>query len=183
MTNYHKGGIMDNRYTFDELYLEQLYDLYSAEEQVYRSLPQYIDAVDSKELRATLNHYFLELEEHLTRLNSIFMEMRIKPSGQACDAVQGILLETHGIIQHGSRSPVKDAAIIAAVQRLQHYKMAVYGTARTYARHFNYNKSMIGLQKSLNEEGEADRQLTRLAEGGVFTTGINEEAYQMKSSI
>lgn len=171
---------MNQPYTFQQLFAEQLNDLISAEEQIAAVMPTVIPVTSSGELREAFDLYAKEVQHHIELLHQIFSELRIAPSGEKCTAVQGMIEEEGGIIHHGGNSAVKDAALIAAVQRLQHYKMALYGTARTFARHLEYNKAMGALQRSLNEETEMDRKLTRLAEGGIFTTGINEEACRCK---
>jgi ferritin-like metal-binding protein YciE len=167
---------MSQPYSFHELFIEQINDLYSAEEQVSPVLPRIIAVTSSGSLREEFDIYFQELEQHIEHLKVIFQEISSAPKGSVCKAVEGMLEEVEQVIHHGGNSAVKDAALIAILQRIIHYKIAVYGTARTFARHLNYNKNMDLLQRALNEEGEADKKLTRLAEGGMFTTGINEEA-------
>lgn len=172
---------MPHSYSFHQLLNEQLDDLYSAEEQVVEALPKIIEVTSSGELREAFDAYLKELFQHVEHLHKIFQEVRIHPKGIKSPAMEGILSLADEVINHGGNSAVKDSALIAIVQRVQHYKIAVYGTARTFCRHLNFNKATELLQRSLNDEGEADRQLTRLAEGGIFTTGINEEACRAKA--
>lgn len=170
-------------YTFHQLLSEQLNDLYSAEEQIAQALPPMIAVTSSGELREAFTAYLNEVKQHVSNLNKILQEIKVSPMGSRCPAMDGILDAAEGVINRGGNSSVKDASLIAIVQRLQHYKIAVYGTARTFCRHLNYGKAMDLLQRALNEEGESDRQLTRLAEGGIFTTGINEEACKTKTTV
>ncbi len=165
-------------YSFQELFLEQLNDLYSAEEQIAQVLPRIIDVTSSGELRDAFSHYLQEVNHHTDYLKKIFGDLQLSPNGAKCMAIEGMIEEGEAVMQHGGNSAVKDAALIAILQRLQHYKIAVYGTARTFARHLNCNKvvDLHNLQRALNEEGETDKKLTKLAEGGMFSTGINEEA-------
>lgn len=167
---------MPQSYTFRELFHEQLNDLFSAEEQILAILPKLISVTSSGDLRETFNHYLQEINTHTQHLTETLEESKMGPKGFICKAIEGMLEEADNLIHRGGNSAVKDAALIAMMQRLQHYKIAVYGTARTYARHLNENKAMDLLQRALNEEAEADKKLTKLAEGGIFTTGINEEA-------
>lgn len=167
---------MSEPYSFRELYTELLNDLFSAETQIHPVLPKVISYTSSGELRETFTLYKKEIELHLQHLNEVIEESKPGPKNYLCKAVEGILEEIDNAIPHGGNSAVKDAAFISIIQRLQHYKMAVYGTARTYARHLNESKAMDSLQRALNEEAEMDKKLTKLAEGGLFTTGINEEA-------
>lgn len=167
---------MPQTYTFQALLLEQMNDLYAAEELCSEFLPKIIDVTSSGELRETFDDYLKNVSEHITYLNASLQEMKLRLTNAKCPPIAGIVEEAQTVIEHGGNSSTKDAALIAIVQRIQHYKMAVYGTARTFARHLNFNDSMELLQRALNEEGEKDRQLTRIAEGGLFSTGINEEA-------
>lgn len=166
-------------FSFQNLYIEQLNELYSGEEQVTVLLPQIIAFASSEELRNLLDHYLEEVHRHIKNLEACFQEAQAKPNGLKCSPIEGIISETEVVIHRGGNSAIKDAALIAMVQRLTHFKMAVYGTARTFARHLNY-RAIDPLQRALNEEGETDRYLTRLAEGGIFTTGINEVACRAK---
>ena len=169
-------------YSLHQLYDELINDLFSAETQIEASLPQWIDVASSADLREELNHYLVQVRHHLDSLSQIFEDLNEKPKGHRSGAVEGIVALMTQVVHHGGNSPVKDAGIIANLQRLQHYKMATYGTARTFARHLDNNKAMDALQRALNEEGESDRKMTRLAEGGFLTKGINQEAQRVKTS-
>lgn len=170
-----------NNYTLQELYKEFVNDLFSAETQIAEALPNMIDVSSSGDLREELSHYLIEVKNHIEFLNRVFIELKEEPTGKKSIAIEGILDMAEQVVKHGGNSPVKDAGLIAHVQRLQHHKMATYGTVRTFARHLDYSKSMDLLQRALNNEGEADRKLTKIAEGGFFTTGINEVATKTKS--
>lgn len=165
-------------FSFQNLFIEHINELYSAEQQVVKVLPSIISEVASNELRDALDHYLVENQEHMKFLEACFLELKISPSGDVCKPIEGIIEEINEIKSKGN-SPIKDAALIGMVQRLMHFKIAVYGTARTFARHLNYH-SMDNLQRALNNEEKKDKYLTRLAEGGMFTTGINEEACRSK---
>lgn len=166
-------------FSFQTLFIDQLNELYSAEEQITVILPNIIAVSSSMELRDLLDLYLQEVNKHIKSLDACFQEINEHPSGEKCKPIEGMMEETEAVIHRGGNSAIKDAALIAIVQRVIHFKIAVYGTARTFARHLNY-RAMDILQRSLNEEGEADRYLTRLAEGGIFSTGINEAACRSK---
>jgi ferritin-like metal-binding protein YciE len=172
---------MPDKYSFQTLFVEQLNDLLSAEEQIAKFLPHVVDVTSCSELREAFECYLQETFHHLDYIKKIFTNLNINGNKVKCKAIEGMIEEGKDVMHHGGNSPVKDAALIAIVQRLQHYKIAVYGTARTFARHLNSSKvvDLHNLQRALNEEGEADKKLTRLAEGGMFTTGINEEAVKV----
>lgn len=180
------GGIMAEQYSFQAVFIEQINDLLSAELLINKALPRYIEVVSSSSLHAALVLYWKETTQHASTLLKILEELNfaISPSVRSvCKTIEGTLEEADAVMRHDGDSPVKDASFIAIIQRLQHYKMAIYGTARTFARHLEYNQAMILLQHALIEEAEADRNLTYLAEGGLFTNGINEEAYKAKVGV
>lgn len=171
---------MPNPYSFHVLLNEQLNDLYSSENQAAEVMPKIIDVTSSEDLRNEFSQYLQEINSHIENLNMIFEDLKLQPTGLKSPPVEGIFQEADEAIAHGGNSSVKDAALIAIIQRLQHYKIAVYGTTRTFARHLNHHRAMEMLQRALNDEGESDRKLTRLAEGGVFSKGINELACKSK---
>jgi ferritin-like metal-binding protein YciE len=166
-------------YSFQNLFIEQLNELYSGEQQIAAALPEAISVASSNDLRIALDNYLLAVRHHIQFLEACFGELKVNPSIEKCKPIEGILEEMVDVEHHGGNSAVKDASLIGMIQRLLHYKMAIYGTARTFARHLNYH-AMDFLQRALNEEGEMDKKLTYLAEGGIFSTGINEEAVRTK---
>lgn len=170
-------------YTFQNLYVEQINDLHGAESQILSALPVWLEMTSSEELRQAFGLYLQEVRHHIEHLDKILGDLKMSSFAVKNNTVEGILSQGEAAAHHGGNSSVKDAALIAIVQRLIHYKMAIYGSARTYARHLDLNKAMDNLQRCLNEEGECDRNLTRIAEGGVFTTGINELACKAKAYV
>jgi ferritin-like metal-binding protein YciE len=169
---------MAESYTFQALFLEQLNDIYTAEEQVIPLLPRLLDITSATSLREEFGRYAKLLDKHLQNLQQSFASLHTTSIGSPCTSIPGILQEIEQVMHHGGNSAVKDAALIALMQRIQHLKMAMYGTCRTYARHLNEDDIMDFCQQALHEEIEADKKLTLLAEGGVFTTGINQEAVE-----
>jgi ferritin-like metal-binding protein YciE len=162
--------------TLHSLFVEELKDLYDAENQVVQALPKMAGAASSPDLKQAFEHHLQQSREHITRLNQVFNQVGERAQGKTCEAMKGLLKEGNEVIQAVGDPAVKDAALIAAAQRVEHYEMAGYGTVRTYANELGYGDVASLLQTTLDEEGEADKKLTKLAEGGLLTSGINEKA-------
>lgn len=170
-------------YTFKDLYFEQLNTLYSVEQQIVESFPKLMDVISSTELRESYSHYLTEVRQHIDKLETIFTDLKLNPIKEMNLTVKGILDEGNRAAQHSGNSCVKDSALIVVAQCLMHYKMALYGSTRTFATHLDYTKAVDLLQKALNEESESNNTLTKIAEGGLFTTGINELACKEKAYV
>lgn len=161
-----------------DLYIDQLRDLYSAEEQLTTALPKMARAASSTELQQAFNDHLDETQEQKRRLEQIFSDLGISPRGETCEAMQGLIKEGEEIINTPADAMVKDAALIAAAQRVEHYEMAGYGTVRTFADELGFSEAKSLLQETLDEEGAANKKLNSLAEGGLFSVGINQKAMQ-----
>lgn len=159
-----------------DLYVEQLRDLYSAESQLMSALPKMAKAASSSTLKTAFQQHLEETRNQKQRLEQIFSAMGSRPDGKVCEAMAGLIEEGEEAIQATGDPQVKDAALIAAAQRVEHYEMAGYGVVRTFASELGFNDAKSLLQKSLDEEGNADKKLTSIAEGGLFSPGINEKA-------
>lgn len=159
-----------------DLLTHELKDLYSAEQQILIALPKMIEAVSSKELREGLKKHMEETKEQVSRLELISENMNSSLWGETCRGMEGIIKEGEKILGMKADPALKDAAIIGAAQRVEHYEMASYGCAVTYARTIDLDDVADLLQKTLDEEGEANKTLTGIAEGGLFTEGVNEKA-------
>jgi len=159
-----------------DLYVEQLRDLYSAETQLVDALPKMAQAASSTDLKKAFQNHLDETRTQKQRLEQIFSEIGTSPEGETCKAMEGLIKEGEQVIQANGDPKVKDAALIAAAQRVEHYEMAGYGTVRTYANELGFSNAKSLLQRTLDEEGNADKKLNSLAEGGIFSTGINEKA-------
>lgn len=152
------------------LFEEQIQDLYSGETQIIQTLPDMIDAAHDDDLRSALEEHLKETEEQKDRLERLANNEGFKPKGAKCKGMEGILEEGDELVsEEAEDDSVRDAAIIAAAQRVEHYEMAGYGTARTYARMLGLDDAATTLQKTLNEEQDADEKLTRIAESHVNT--------------
>ena len=150
--------------SLQELYLEQLRDLHSAERQIIEALPKMIEKASHPELRRGFELHLRQTEEQLRRLEQIGKRIGQDLSGHKCKGMEGLLEEGEELMEERADSDVLDAALIAAAQRVEHYEMAGYGCARTYARLLGLEDDARTLQQTLDEEGETDHKLTELAE-------------------
>ena len=147
-----------------KLYIEQLQDLYSAEEQMLEALPKMIENTTHPELKQGFQQHFQQTEQQKQRLEQIFQELGEEPGGHFCKGMQGLVKEADETIKEFTDSDVLDAALIAGAQRIEHYEMAGYGCARTYAHMLGLGDQATLLQRTLDEEGDTDHKLTDLAE-------------------
>ena len=154
-----------------DLYVDELKDLYNAENQLLKALPKMAKKASAPELRQAFTDHLEQTRGHVDRLEQIFEELGEKPSGKTCKAMKGLVEEGKEIIEEDGDDSVLDAALIGAAQRVEHYEIAGYGVVRTFASLLGEDEAMGLLQRTLNEEGETDKKLTRLAE-----TVINVEA-------
>src|SRR3954469_1231625 len=150
--------------TLEDLFVAELKDLYSAENQLLKALPKMAKAATSKSLQNGFTKHLKQTEGHVSRLEKVFEELGVSPRGKKCKAMEGLIEEGQEVIDEEADPHVKDAALIAAAQRVEHYEMAGYGCVRTYANLLNHKRAATLLQQTLNEEGETDKSLTKLAE-------------------
>jgi ferritin-like metal-binding protein YciE len=155
---------------------EQLEDLYSAEQQLIDALPKMASAASSEELRSAFNEHLGETRGHLERLKDILPTVGIQSPSETCEAMEGLIREGEKIITADGDPMAKDAALIAAAQRIEHYEIAAYGTARTLADILDLDEAKDLLDQTLDEEANADKLLTKIATGGLFRAGVNERA-------
>src|SRR5882724_2283958 len=149
--------------SLQELYVEQLQDLYSAEEQIIKALPKMIEAAQSDELRSALKEHLEVTRKQASRIETICQELGEDAQNEKCKGMEGVLKEGSDLLKEVSKE-VRDAAIIAAAQRVEHYEMAGYGTARTYATLLGFSEAASMLEQTLEEEKEADQTLSELTE-------------------
>jgi ferritin-like metal-binding protein YciE len=145
----------------------QLRDLYSAEEQLIDALPKMAEAASSTELKTAFNSHLGETRRQKDRLERCFKLLGKEVQSESCDAMEGLISEGEEIINMDGDPDVKDAALIAAAQRVEHYEIAGYGCARTFARRLGKQQVAELLQETLDEEGNADKMLTDIAESFV----------------
>jgi ferritin-like metal-binding protein YciE len=149
--------------SLQELYVEQLQDLYSAEQQIIKALPKMIEAAQSDELSSALKEHLEVTRKQASRIDTICQELGEDVEGEKCKGMEGVLKEGSELVKEVSVE-IRDAAIIAAAQRVEHYEMAGYGTARTYATLLGFEEAAGLLEQTLEEEKEADQTLSDLAE-------------------
>lgn len=150
--------------TFEELFIDELKDIHDAENRIVKALPKMIKGASSKELGAALRDHLGQTEEHIARLDRALERLDETSGKKACEAMKGLLEEAEGLLQESNDPAVKDAAIIAAAQKVEHYEMATYGTLREWARQLGYDDIASTLQKTLDEEEMADKKLTLISE-------------------
>jgi len=162
--------------TLNDLFLEQLQDLYSAETQLVQALPKLASASSNEELRDAFEQHLAETRNHVTRLTQIFEQLGETPGTEVCKGMQGLIKEGDEVLQMKGQAAVIDAGLIAAAQRVEHYEIAAYGTAKTLADQLDQDEAKSLLDDTLNEEGKADKLLTKIATGGLLGSGVNQEA-------
>lgn len=149
--------------TMKELLLDELQDLYSAETQITKALPKMAKTSSNAELKHAFEGHLKETEGHVQRLEKIFKHLQENAKGKTCEGMKGLLKEGEERIKEGGEPDVVDAGLIAAAQRVEHYEIAAYGSARTYAELLNENEVAKLLDDTLNEEKSADQKLTKIS--------------------
>jgi len=150
-----------------DLYIHELKDLYSAERQIIQALPKMIKAASSDKLRAGFQEHLKQTEGHANRLQKILSSLGQTTRGKKCKGMEGVIAEGAEILKQEADSEVRDAGLISAAQRVEHYEIAGYGTARTYAELTGDNEAARLLQTTLNEEAETDKKLSHLAKSEI----------------
>src|SRR5262245_9331731 len=150
-----------------DLYLADLGDVLNAEKQLTQALPQMAEASTNEELRSAFEDHLAVTKEHVRRLETIFDELGTPARGKKCVGMEGLIAEGKEKMEEGLDPMVLDAALIAAAQRVEHYEIAAYGTLRSYAQQLGYDNQADLLQQTLDEEGDADKLLTEIAESAV----------------
>jgi ferritin-like metal-binding protein YciE len=149
--------------SLQELYVEQLRDLYNAESQLVKALPKMAKAAQSEALRQGFEHHLEQTTGHVDRLEQIFSAMDESPKGRKCAGMEGLVKEGEEVIKEQSSSDALDAGLIASAQRVEHYEIAAYGTVRSFAKFLGDNEAVDLLQQTLDEEKETDEKLTELS--------------------
>ena len=148
-----------------ELLIEELQDIYSAEDMILSALPKMAEKASSLELRSAFNEHLQQTRGHVQRLDRIFDQMpKVDRKDKKCKGMEGIIKDSKDLISEDAEPEVLDAGMIAGAQRVEHYEMAAYGTARAYASLLGHDDWARLLQQTLEEEKETDARLTRLAE-------------------
>lgn len=175
-----------------DLFLDLLKDLFDAENQIVQKLPGVIQATSNANLKKALNEHLDETKNQVQRLKQIFKMLNENPTGMKCIAMEAILAEGEKGLKQSWTPAVKDASLIIACQKVEHYEISSYGSARALANHLNdvamddridFDEIADLLQQTLDEESAADEKLTDIAEGGFFSTGVNETAEKETPNI
>ena len=155
--------------SLQKLLVHELKDLYSAEKQILQALPKMAKAASNSRLRKAFETHEKQTEEHVRRIEKAFKGLDGSPTGKKCKGMEGLLEEGKEILEEEMPDALRDAALIGAAQKVEHYEMAAYGTAREFAERLGLDEVARLLQQTLDEEGETDKLLTSIAEGGVNT--------------
>jgi ferritin-like metal-binding protein YciE len=163
----------EERHPLHDLFEDQIKDLYSAENQIIRALPKMAKNASNPQLAAAFEKHLEETRGHVTRLEQIAEELEFTPKGKKCKGAEGLIEEGKEVIEEFDEDTL-DAGMIGAAQKIEHYEMAAYGTARAHADLLGYRKAARLLQQTLDEEMRTDKKLTQLAEGIVNVEALQE---------
>lgn len=150
-----------------DLLVEELKDILSAEQQIVKALPKMAKAASSDRLKASFEQHLQQTEQQIQRLEQVFDHLGVKASAKTCKGMQGLIAEGEEMISQKGDPDVRDAGLISAAQRVEHYEIAAYGCARTYARMLGNRDAERLLQQTLDEEEATDKKLTELAESSI----------------
>jgi len=151
----------------NDLFVDQLRDIYNAEAQLTKALPKMAKAATNPDLKEAFTHHLEETRGHIERLDQVFESLGERAKGKTCAAMKGLVEEGEEMIDQDAEPTVKDAGLIAAAQRVEHYEIAAYGVVRSFARSLGHKDAVELLSQTLQEEGNADKLLTKIAESHV----------------
>lgn len=158
-----------------ELYVEHLRDLYSAENQITKALPRMVKKANSEELKRAFKEHLEQTENQIARLEQIFTTIEKSPRGKKCVGMEGLIEEGKEVLSEKMEAEVRDAALIAAAQKVEHYEIAAYGTVRAYAELLGEEEAVQLLTETLEEEAATDEKLTGIAESTINVQALNGE--------
>ncbi len=168
--------MFDKKDNLQELLIHELKDLYDAEHHIIDALPKMADAAHSPDLKQAFKMHLEETKNQVSRLEQVFQLMGEKADRKSCPGVQGIIKEGQEIMKKGGDPEVIDAGLIGAAQKVEHYEIAGYGTARTWARQLGHSQVANLLQQTLEEEGNTDHKLSRIAESHINLEAVKQAA-------
>jgi len=163
-------GLFSSSTTLDSLetlLVDQLQDLYDAEQRLVTALPKMAAAAHNSELKSAFQQHLKQTQNHVSRLENAFSTLGKSPAAKTCAAMKGLIEEGSEVINARGDNDVRDAALIAAAQRVEHYEIAGYGSARTFAQRLGKNEAASLLQQTLDEEKETDQKLNQIAERSI----------------
>lgn len=156
--------IMSKLKSLEDLFIHELKDIYSAEKQLVKALPKMAKAATNESLKAAFEEHLSETEEHVTRIEQVMENLKGSPKGKVCKAMEGLIAEGEETIKEDAEPAVKDAALIIAAQKVEHYEISAYGSVRALAEALGYDDAVEILSTTLEEESATDESLTALAE-------------------
>jgi ferritin-like metal-binding protein YciE len=168
--------------SLQDLYVEELKDLYNAEKQLVKALPRMAKNATNAQLKQAFTKHLEETEGHVERLEQIFEMLGERAGGKKCKGMEGLIEEAKEILEEDVEEQVLDAGLISKAQHVEHYEIAGYGTVRTYARQLGLDDQARLLQQTLDEEGKADKLLTQIAESAVNVDAQTAEADEWSTS-
>jgi len=167
--------------TMDELLIDELRDLYDAEKQLTKALPKMAKASSSEQLRMAFEEHLRQTEGHVERLEQIFEQLGQKSSGRKCAAMNGLIKEGEDVASDTNDDSVRDAGLIAAAQKVEHYEISGYGSVRTHAQMLGHDNAVRLLQETLDEEKQTDEKLNTLAESMINQQAMHGRREDMTS--
>lgn len=163
--------------TLQDLFVDELKDVHSAEKQILKALPKMAKTAGSPDLRRAFETHLRQTQGQVTRLETIFEQLGASPGRKKCKGMEGLLAEGTEIMEEEGEPAVIDAGLIAAAQRVEHYEMAAYGCLRAFATLLGQPKAAMLLEQTLQEEEAADQLLSKLADGGVNEAALSAGAH------
>jgi ferritin-like metal-binding protein YciE len=173
--NLIKGKFM-KRPSIQDLFFEELNEILTGEKLIMKALPPLVKAANAPELKKVLESHLDETREHLNRLEIIFNKLNLNDLGKACEGMEGLIDECNETIKSYEKSPLRDAALISKVQKIEHYEISTYATLRIFAKELDLTEVASLLKETLDEEGNLDKKLTKIAEGGLPRSKISPKA-------
>ena len=176
ITRQSEGAAGVKESALNELFIDELKDIYWAEKHLTSALPKMAKAATSNELRSAIENHLRETENHVSRLEQVFEVIGEKAVAKKCEAMAGLIKEGEEIISETEKGSItRDAGIISAAQKVEHYEIATYGTLRSLAGVLGHDEAIELLQATLSEEKNADQTLTQVAESSVNQAAKNEK--------
>lgn len=166
--NYNKHIMKLDSY--EKLLVHELKDLYSAEKQILKALPKLSEAANNPQLKRAFDNHREETKKHISRIEEVFNQLDFEPGGEHCSGAEGLIEEGEDMIAMDGDENVKDAGLICAAQRVEHYEMAGYGNAVFLATALGKDSIVEILRKTLEDEGKADRDLTHIAKQEILSS-------------
>jgi ferritin-like metal-binding protein YciE len=163
-------------HSLQDFYVDQLKDVYSAEKQLLEALPQMAKAATNADLKLAFQNHAHHTENHMTTVQGILKGLNENPGSKKCKAMEGLIAEATEVVELKGDPQAKDAALILAAQKVEHYEIATYGGLRTYATALGFSDVATQLQDILDEEYDSNDMLDDLAMGSLLTKGLNEKA-------